>query len=328
MPGIAAASRLRRILCALAFGMAGLTVAGAPIPASAHAQTTQRTVLGWPLTLRAQMLRLNDVEWRLRKAAGASCPVPGSAAGLTIDHIAAYDPHERGAVRQNLGMGLLPQIAAVAGGSPADIAGIRPGDEIEAIDGIAAGAIAAQSGEPSLLAEDLMDWLAARPAGQPVMFELRRAGVISRKAVTPVALCAGRAILKTDNTLDAYSDRHDLAITTGMIAFTANDDELALIVGHELAHVVLQHEQGASAAQLRKREVEADIVGAMLAHCAGYDVVKGAAFWRRYGAYDSARWSRLATHASPEMRQRGIVEAARTFSCPVTSPAKASSAQK
>lgn len=274
------------------------------------------------------MLRLNDVEWRLRVAAGTNCAVPGSATGLTIDHIAAYDPHERPAVQRDLGMDALPQIAAVAVGSPAAMAGIRPGDEIEAIDGIAANSVVPANPDDSLLAENLMDWLATRPAGETLMLDLRRHGTTLRKALKPAALCEGRGVLKTDDTLDAYSGRHDLAITTGMIAFTVNDDELALIVGHELAHVVLQHERGGSAGELRKREVEADLTGAMLAHCAGYDVVKGAAFWQRYGAHDAARWSRLATHAAPEQRQRAIVDAARSFSCPVSLPAKASSGRK
>lgn len=321
MPGIAAVGRLRRIICTIALVVSGLLVG----TTAAYAQTTQQKALTWPLILREQMLRLNDVEWRLRVAAGADCPAPGSATGLTIDHIAAYGPHEQAAVQRDLGMTSLPQIAAVARGSPTALADIRPGDEIEAINGMAANSIIPQGDDPALLAENLMDWLANRPTDEAITFILRRNHITLRKVMTPAAACTGRAILKTDNTLDAYSDRRDLAITTGMIAFTANDDELALIVGHELAHVLLQHEWTGSAGVLRKRETEADILGAMLAHCAGYDVVKGAAFWRRYGAQDTARWSRLATHASPEWRLRGIVDAARSFSCPVSLRAKASS---
>lgn len=322
----AASSRFGHLICALALFYIGLNPVLSPV--RAQNPFPQRETLSWPLKLRGQMLRLNDVEWRLRVAAGANCPDPSSATGLTIDQIAAYDPHEHAMLQRDLGMTTLPQIAAVAIGSPAAFAGIKPGDEIRSIDGVAPHLVVPQTGDRELLAEDLMDWLAARPAGIAITMELQRGNLTFRKLVMPIALCAGRAILKTDDTLDAYSDRHDLAITTGIISFTANDDELGLIVGHELAHVVLAHAQGGSASELRKREVEADTLGANLAHCAGYDVVNGAAFWHRYGAHYAARWPRLATHASPERRQRGIEDAAPTFTCPVSLPAKAWSGPK
>ncbi len=303
-----------------------------PTPAIAHVEagdlSSAHKYQSWPLVLRSQMLRLNDVEWRLRLATGANCPSPDSATGLTVDHISAYDPVEHPALQRDLAMTALPHIAAVASNSPAALTGIRPGDQIRSIDGLAPESLVGQESEGALLAEALMDWLSTRPAGQEIAMELQRGKQILRKVVTPVPLCSGRAVLKTDDTLDAYSDDHVLAITTGMIAFTDNDDELALIVGHELAHLALGHARQGSAKELRRIETAADLLGANIATCAGYDVVHGAAFWTRYGAHAAAHWSRASTHASPDQRRRVIEDAAPRFICPVSLPAKAWSEQQ
>lgn len=309
----------RHLLAALALMWSCLSTTSA-----AHAQSLspQEPALSWPLELRKKMLRLNDVEWRLRVAVGPNCPSPSPATGMTIDHIAAYDQNDHAILQRSLGMTSRPQVAAVAMGSPAALAGVRPGDEILSIEGAPSEVIFNRE----LLAEGLTDWLATRPVGNPVIMELRRGSLTLRKVITPIVLCAGRAILKTDGRPDAYSDQHDLAISTGMIAFTANDDELSLIIGHELAHVILAEDDRAE--NPRKREVEADILGAHLAHCAGYNVANAAMFWQRYGARSSAKWPHRADHAPPQQRQRSIEQAARSFTCPVRLPAMASSGPK
>ena len=322
MPGILATGPLCRLICALALSMGGLN----PVPG--YGRETSARTLAWPLTLRLQMLRLNEVEWNLRTAAGGRCRTTTSATGLAIDYLGAYDRDDRTILHDDLRMTVLPQIAAVAGDSPAALAGIKPGDQIVHVHGIETDLPLTIENDPKLLAEDLTDWFARQPAGQPITIDLRRDHVTLRKTVRPVPLCAGRVVLKTDDALDAYSDDENLAITTGLVDFTENDDELALIVGHELAHLILRQPQGGSGPVLRDRETEADILGAALAHCAGYDVVKGAAFWPRYRDQDAARSSRLDTHSAPGQRQHAIIEAAAEFSCPVSLPAQASSAPR
>ena len=293
-----------------------------------HAASASAQPLSWPLALRSDMLRLNEVEWRLRSAAGKDCPAVSAATGLTIDYIGAYTPPERAALRGDLRMAGLAQIAAVASGSPADLAGIRPGDAVVSLRSDAAGPADYGADAAELLGEEMMDWLARQPSGQLITFDLQRGGVTLRKTLRPVPLCAGRAILKTETTLDAYGDQSNLAVTTGMIAFTQNDDELALIVGHELAHLIVRDPPDGPPSALRKRERQADILGAALAHCAGYDVLKGAAFWPRYRDQDASRWSRLPTHDSPALRQASIVAAAPGFTCPVSRSAQAWSKPK
>lgn len=84
-------------------------------------------------------------------------------------------------------------------------------------------------------------------------------------------------------------------ITTGMLRFAHNDDEIALILGHELGHWV--H---------RGREVpyymeyESDAFGAKAMSRAGYDACKGAMVMWRFDSPDSSthpdsnsRWMKI-----------------------------------
>lgn len=287
------------------------------------AQAAQSSQDRWPLELRTQMLRLAEVDWRLRVAAVARCPRQSSGTGLWIDHARAYALTDRALVQRLLRLGERPQIAAVAEGSPAARAGIRPGDELVAIGSVTLADTLEQSADPALFAEQVMDHLAALPPQRPATLELRRGGTSLRKIVVPLPICAARTLLETHRSLAAYSDRRDLAVTSALIAFTANDDELALIVGHELAHVVLHGDTDFSGSKPLSMEQEADRLGAELAHCAGYDTALGAAFWPRYRQQDAQALERLPSHPSPELREESIRAALSGFACPVSLSAEA-----
>jgi Zn-dependent protease with chaperone function len=263
--------------------------------------------------MREQMLRLGEVDWRIRLAAGNLCPQMASGIGVVVDHAAAYASPDGSAFTRSLRMGKMPQVAVVAAGSPAAQAGVRPGDELVAIGDTAMADLLAASRDPSLFAEDVMELLAALPPGLPATLILQRGKASLRKKIAPVAVCASRTMLDSGRSLAAYSDSRDLAVTSALIEFTANDDELALIVGHELAHVLLPRAPGAQ----QQQESEADVFGARLAHCAGYDVARAADFWPRYRAQDLLARSRLPTHPSPERREEAIRAALPTFTCPV-----------
>jgi len=274
--------------------------------------------ISWPVQLRQQMLRITDIEWRLRRAAGPNCKAMGAATGLMLDYIGAYQPRDWPLVRRELGLSGHPQVAAVAAGSPAEKAGIKPGDDLTAINGVGIDAIFAGSSDRLLLADELADMMTRNPAGEPIILELKRGNAVLTKRVDPLRLCAGRVILKIDRKIEAYSDERDIGITTAMVAFTQNDDELALIAAHELAHVLLRHERHSGGANRRKMEKQADLTGAALAHCAGFDILKAIAFWPRYESQDRWRWIRSPTHGSPGQRERQIRGAVKDLSCPVS----------
>jgi predicted Zn-dependent protease len=124
--------------------------------------------------------------------------------------------------------------------------------------------------------------------------------------------------LKRSNTINAYADGENVVITTGLMRFIDNDDELAVVMAHELAHNLMDHPGaaranmslglllgaaldvaaasqgvdtgggmtsiGADAGRLQysvEYEQEADYIGLYIMARAGYDPRKAALLWRR-----------------------------------------------
>lgn len=88
-------------------------------------------------------------------------------------------------------------------------------------------------------------------------------------------------ILET-STINAWTDGEDVTITTGILRTMSSVDEIALVLGHELGHVinydVLHNEmEDALKVQLNQsyKEASADKVGGFLMMRAGYDICKG-----------------------------------------------------
>lgn len=259
-------------------------------------------VPAWPAALRAQLVRMTDVGYRLSTTAATLCTEKSGQTGLLIDHIAAYGTSDQAAVRTALGLTDRPQVAAVAPGSPAAKAGVLPGDDILAIDGRDTATILAQSAAPQLIADEIEEQLASAAPGQPLHLDLRRAGRSLSAELLPAEGCAARFIVKTGKGIEAFSDAQNVGLGIKLVAFTGSDDELALVAGHELAHIIYHDATTKSGLGQRAKEDRADVLGASLARCAGYDVERGLAFWPRYKKQDWLRFFRDPSHRSPDAR--------------------------
>lgn len=71
-----------------------------------------------------------------------------------------------------------------------------------------------------------------------------------------------------------------VVITKGMMNFVKNDDEMALVMGHEIAHIMLWHFETSKVTGVQK-EAHSDKLGSWLAARAGYDICKGSEIWKR-----------------------------------------------
>lgn len=95
--------------------------------------------------------------------------------------------------------------------------------------------------------------------------------------------------LRYSPAINAYADGRHIIVTTGMMDF-ASDNELALIIGHELAHNTQSHIRKIVQNRIlsfgrpnftRQFESEADYVGLYYMARAGYDVSMAPEFWRK-----------------------------------------------
>lgn len=272
----------------------------------------------WPVTLRSQITRLTDVGYRIGVVAAPLCPSTMAGTGMALDYLEAYDARDRAAIAALLHMTDAPQIAAVAPNSPAEAAGVKAGDEVLAIGATPVADLLAASSDTSLFADELEKRIAATPAKQDIELRLRRAGRVFSARIAPRPICAARYVIKTNAGMAAFSDGANVAISSAMIAFTQNDDELALIAAHETGHIVNRDGKASGLRMRRRMEDRADLMSVRLTHCAGYDLDKAFEFWARRDAQDWLGFLRSPTHRSRKSRVELMRAEAQDLSCPPT----------
>ena len=251
---------------------------------------------------REQDARVAAIAFRLARAGIARCPqlVPGN--GLILQHLSQFRPADRAGQAASLSLDRGPGVAVVVPGAPAAMAGVEAGDVVLAIGGRPVpaetgldrpfDADAARSRADAVL--DLLD----RAGPGPFSLDLLRNGATLSVRLTPVPVCPSRVHLARSAQVNAYADGIHVFLTSRLVSLADTDDQLAFIVGHEMAHNVLGHAAllraadvergigralGAKGALVKRTEDEADALGAELMLDAGYNPVAGAAVLNQAG---------------------------------------------
>lgn len=276
----------------------------------------------WPHRMQRQMARVSEIGWRLADAAGALCHDRAAPIGAQLDSLRAYAPADRPHAAATLGLGEAPWVSSVVPGSPAALAGLRPGDEVIAVNGQDWQALAAGLDDPALVADATHALIAAVPPEQPLVLTIRRDGGLIALSANRQHRCAVRFVLKTGGGLEAHSDSANVAVSDKLVDFAGNDDELALVLAHELAHVLYRDSRKLPLRARRQAEARADVAGALLARCAGYDIGRGLAVFLRLGKRDWLDWLGSPTHGGMAGRAKRLAALAASeapANCPVTS---------
>ncbi len=191
-------------------------------------------------------------------------------------------------------------VVAVQPGSPADLAGIRIGDQISSVAG---GAIHSDV--------DVFERAAAFRGGA-IPIALLRGGQEVRVSVEPLVACRPEAFLEIGDLMltdRAFGDH--FYVTSGFVRFAKTDDELALVVAHELAHRL----SGMRVVPGPQVEIRADRLGLYLAARAGYDISVAPAFWDRVAVeqpwslsddVEHYGWTRVPPHGYMPSRAAAI----------------------
>jgi hypothetical protein len=273
--------------------MAALAQAASAPPApSAPAASTSAS------TLRKDDLRVGSVAYRLALAGAPLCPQPFPLTGLLYHHLAEYELADRPTMIQRHGLDRGVGVLSVIEASPAARAGLVAGDVLLAVNGRAFPTGASIAAEPKRerwrrQAEDAEGLLEEALRRGPAQLRVLRSGKELAVTLASIPGCHGRVRLARSTQTNAFATGRTVVMTTSMLKFLKNDDELAVVLGHELAHDILNHPAtrsedgllaglGIKASAIWKREEAADRFGLRLMSAARYDLDAAIPFWRRY----------------------------------------------
>lgn len=240
-------------------------------------------------TLVQQDLRLMTVGYRIAVANAPFCRDRAPSAGWVLHDIAQYPDEETAqaafAFQQPI------QIAAVVEGGPAYQAGVKAGDSFVGLDDATLYWPAMPVGKTGYERMSSFKQLVGerwKTDGSLSVKLIRKSETSAKKIVGKIA-CRSDFWVDGKTKLDAGADGERVRVTAGLMAYTPDEQELAAVVAHELAHNLLQHRarldkirKGKTAAIL-ETEIEADRLSVWLMANAGYDPSAAVRFWERYG---------------------------------------------
>jgi hypothetical protein len=273
-----------------------------------------------------QIRRVANLSYRLRLHAVALCKTrTRHEVGILAVNSRDAEGKYATVLRETLKLGDHPRIVSVAAGSPADTAGLKPGDEIVSVDG--------KPLEYGKKASKVLPALFNKPGGALVKLAIDREGTKMEIEVKPALICRYPVRIVDKEQINAFADGDNIGITTGMIRFASSNTELSLVIAHELAHNIMGHidkkkgnvaggaavglvfdvlaalagvNTGGAFARLGARagagsfsqsfEAEADYVGLYLMARADMDFRAAPGFWRRMSTINPKSISHASTH--------------------------------
>lgn len=259
-------------------------------------------------------MRVATLAHRLAVRGRAHCPDRREPlSGLRIHLLGQYARDYREAAQARFGLGDYPAVLALAQGSGAEAAGLRPGDWIIAVNGRDMRLDPATPARVALEQAELA--IATALAAGPAQFRVRREGADEAILLAAEEGCASRVELVPGRRLNASADGRIVQISTAVLAEAEDDDELAFIIAHEMAHNILRHaarleRTGRSRGAIRETEIEADRLAIRLLAAAGFDPRAAARFWQRFGRKTGAGIFSDGTHLRTGPRVRLLTDEA------------------
>jgi hypothetical protein len=185
-------------------------------------------------TQLANDAHLDDVGFALLKSAGARCPSAKPRAGFRFANRPAYTRMWQPFAAE-LGISDTVRVLSVAKGGGAESAGLRAGDRIVSLDGVPA-----TPGDRVVSALRSHAAKSADGGARTLPATVRRDGRELSLSMPLDSVCALAFMSWRDDGPDAWSGDETIAVTTGMLAFAASDDELAILLAHEIAHRIVR----------------------------------------------------------------------------------------
>ncbi|EGB13558.1 peptidase M48 Ste24p [Pseudodesulfovibrio mercurii] len=245
--------------------------------------------------------------------------------GMDTNSIDNVPEEWRQAYKDALGLDERIKVTRVFAHTPAADAGFQPGDVVLMINGRKV-----ETGDKAYVkfAGQLQEQL---DTGETVSFWIERDGAPMALSAIPAERCDYAVLMSDDTVVNAYADGDSVVVTKGMMDYIESDDELALVVGHEMGHNVMGHitkktgnriigavldgllagvtgvytNNFANAAGMmysQEFEQEADYMGVYFMERAGFDSTGAPNFWRRMGADNPYAIGHATTHPTSAYR--------------------------
>lgn len=211
-------------------------------------------------------------------------------------------------------------LSAVASGSPASESGLQAGDSIWLIDG---NPWPVQSPEDQFYYQTAYSALAQRNSGASIVISFSRGDYLREAEVDPQPACRALVEILYSDSAFARTDGEIVQISSALAA-NLDASQLAVVLAHELGHVVLEHrrrleeagvkkgllaEFGKNARRNRRAEIEADRLSVHLLANAGYDPALAPEFWLSdVGRQIDGGWMRSRAYPGAESRARSMTE--------------------
>jgi Zn-dependent protease with chaperone function len=180
-----------------------------------------------------QRARVDNVAFHIRVANRRFCKLVAPQLGLYAGTVESLPKKYRSYSHEALAISWTkPTVISVADGSPAATAGLKVGDQILSLDNDVVPATHTDGW--------IGDWL-TKHHGEPVRVSFNRDGKLDDRMVYPVAACAIPINYVSNPTPNAFTDAKKIVIQSGILRVAQTDAQLAVVIGHELAHVNLGH---------------------------------------------------------------------------------------
>lgn len=308
--------RLAAVLALSALGCVSTTTSAPTVNPTAY----NATIAEAATKHMEQNERLQDVWFRLTTANYGLCQKRRPISGFSIADLATAPQPYRSAWLARFGPSEYVTVVHVAAGSPAYQAGLRAGDRIVDREGQEVGT-----------RKRALRRIQRQPGSQPYTMTVLRGGERVALSLRSVGACDYSAGLLEYPEVNAFADGKAVAVTTAAMDFIGTDEELAYLLGHELAHngyghlaavkqnrivgallgavvtvatgVYQDYSNLGALYHAPKFEVEADYAGVYMAARAGYDVGCVSTFWQKMIARNpSAAWAESLTHPDGSSR--------------------------
>ena len=282
-----------------------------------------------------QMSLVKNIGFKINNSNADICKKVGFSSGITYANnhslgikISKYFPTE-------LNIDDQISIIHIANNSSAEKAGLKVGDKIVTIDNY-------EFPKGKKAVQKVLKYFEKKESNKTQEIQIQRNGEIKSLSFEKDKICDYPIILTQDNIVNAFADGERILMTQGIVNYSKDENEIALIIAHELAHndrghleakkknmlvlgsvgfildlMTIYYSGGTAGGNAENTDLwtqigaqaysvefekDADYGGVYYAERAGYDISNAHKFWERIGSENPKQIAISSTHPATAER--------------------------